>query len=130
MTASGGRNGRAAADAAIIASLAGGAKIADCARTANVSERTVTRRLEDPEFVARVSAARSDMLRQATARLSAGASEAVEALMELLDGELPPTVRLSAARVILDSGIRLRAEFEFGVRLDAIEGHLGIGGRE
>ena len=130
MTASGRHRGRTGADATLVASLAGGATTATCAQSAGVSERTVRRRLEDPDFMARVDSARAEMLRSATAQISAGATMAVSALIELLESSIPPSVRLGSAKAMLEYGIRLRAELEIDLRLRAIEGPLNLTGIE
>ena len=80
--------------------------------------------------MARVDSARAEMLRSATAQISAGATMAVSALIELLESSIPPSVRLGSAKAMLEYGIRLRAELEIDLRLRAIEGHLNLTGIE
>ena len=100
--------------------LAAGATIADAARQAGCSTRTISRWLDDPGFVSRVDAERSAIIGQATSKLGSAAGKAVEVLAELLGDELP-TVRLSAARAVLDSLLKLRQECEVERRLAALE---------
>ncbi len=96
------------------------------AKAAGVSQRTVRRRLSDPEFAAKVEAVRSEVLRRAVAKVSAGAVSAADTLLALLRPSEGSMVRLGAARAVLDFGIRLRAEVELSDRLRVVEQHLGI----
>ena len=63
------------------------------------------------------------------ARVSSMAIRAVATLGELLEANSTPTVRLGAAKSVLDIGLRLRAEWELGDRIAAIEAHLGLSER-
>jgi hypothetical protein len=109
-----------------VGSLAAGLTAAEAAKAAGVSERTVRRRLSDPEFVAKIEAARREVLHRAVAKVSGGAVSAADTLVTLLRPTERPTVRLGAAKAVLDFGIRLRTEVELSDRLKAIEEHLEI----
>ena len=126
MTVRGRHTGRSGADSVILSSLAAGLTAAEVARAAGVSERTVRRRLSDPEFAAKIEAARNEALHRAAAKVSAGAVSAADTLVVLLRPNERSMVRLGAARAVLDFGIRLRAELELSDRLKAVEQHLGI----
>jgi hypothetical protein len=89
------------ADDGLVASLAAGASAAAAAAKAEVSERTVRRRLEDPAFRARVDEARAELVRQAVGRLADVGALASDTLAELVQ-DAPPAVRLGAARGILE----------------------------
>ena len=108
------------ADAALIAALAGGATVREAAGAARVGERTVYRRLEDAEFKRRVDEARAELLSGAMSRLSAATTDAVTTLTGLLAAE-SETVRLGAARSILDTALRWRDQADLAGRLDNIE---------
>jgi len=110
VTPPGTQDGRRGADAVLVVALAGGATAAEAAKSAGVSERTVRRRLADADFVSRVEAVRSEMLDTAVARVSAGAVAAVDTLVGLMTPDSSPSVRLAAARAILQCGIQLRDE--------------------
>jgi hypothetical protein len=110
----------------LVAALAGGAVALEAAEAAGVSERTVRRRLADAAFVDRVEAARVEVVDNAVARVSASALAAVDTLRALMTPDVSPSVRLGAAKAILEYGIRLRAESELSERLAAIEEHLGL----
>jgi hypothetical protein len=115
--------GRRGADAALIAALAAGATREDAAAIANVSASTVYRRLGDPEFVAALDARRSDVVETTTARLVAQTTAAVDTLAELLDAEAP-SMRLGAARALLEHARRWIDGEDLARRIEAIEAHL------
>ena len=117
--------GRKNADAALIAALAGGATVRDAAATAKVGEMTVYRRLKDQDFRARVDEARAEMLTGAMARLSAATTGAVTTLASLLEAE-SESVRLGAARSILDTALKWREQSELAERIARVEGWLDL----
>ncbi len=121
--------GRAGADAALVTALAVGATVEQAAERAGVSARTAHRRLDDPDFVRRVDEARAELLGRAMARLSATCTSAVTTLGNLLTAE-SDSVRLGAARSILDLALRWRSEADLAQRLDRVEGWLEAMGDE
>jgi hypothetical protein len=72
----------------------------------------VSRRLEDPGFRKRVNDAQSQMLDSAIGRLAAMATAASSTLGQLLKAK-SETVRLGAARSILELHCRLKETAEF-----------------
>ena len=119
MTDRGGHKGRTGADAVLVAALAAGSTAAEAAQIAGVSERTVVRRLSDPDFRRCVEVARSEIVERAVIMVSGGAIMATQTLFDLMRPEVPPSVRLNAAKAVLDAGIRLHAELDLTKRLDA-----------
>lgn len=120
MTHGGRHNGRASADAALIAALASGSTARDAAKSAGVAERTVFRRLDDSDFRRQVEDARAALVTQTVARLTAAACEAVDTLRDLLDSE-QDFARLGAARAILEIGLRYREHEDLAARVAALE---------
>jgi hypothetical protein len=118
--------GRRRADDALVMALACGATVEAAAAKAGVSSATAFRRLKDPEFKARVDAARAEMVQRVTAMLTAAAMEAVKTLLDLQGGKQPPATRLGAARSVLEIGNRLRTENDLAARLEAAERALGL----
>ena len=112
------------ADSALITGLACGGTVEAAAKTAGVSERTAFRRLEDPSFRRRVAEARDAMVSRAVARLSATSTLAADTLRELLKAR-SETVRLGAARAVLELGAKLREHEELAERIAALEERLG-----
>lgn len=116
------RSRRSTKDDIIAATLASGQSQAHAARTAGVSERTVQRRMADPEFRARVDDARGDVLGRCLDVLGAGALEAAIVLRQItMDGNEPSTVRVSASRALLGSVLQWRDQIELSARIDQLE---------
>ena len=111
------------ADGALIAALAGGATVQEAARTAGVSESTAYRRLKEPAFCQRVAEARSEMIARAVGVLARGSTAAATTLALLLKAE-SETVRLGAARSILELAVKLRETEELERRIGALEERL------
>ncbi|HEX4613882.1 MAG TPA: hypothetical protein VH092_37220 [Urbifossiella sp.] len=123
-------------DDALVLALACGATVEAAARQAGLSERTVYKRLAESPFQARVKAVRSDMVRRSAGLLSAAAGQAVQTLLALMKDTSPPSVRLGAARAVIELGIKVRevAELEpelreLEERLNRLEGGPGGGPR-
>lgn len=104
----------------LVAALAAGCTYEAAAEQASVSERTVRRRLDDPAFRKQVDDARAEILGRAVARLTSASVRAVETLEALLGSEMD-FARLSAARAILELGVKLREQTELAARIDALE---------
>lgn len=102
---------------ALLLALACGATTEAAAKQCGVSDRTVRRRLEDPTFKARLRNLRVDMTRRAAGMLTAAAGEAVRTMLNLLKESAPPTVRLGAARAVLEIGIKVREVAELELEL-------------
>jgi hypothetical protein len=116
--------GRKNVDETLLAALACGATLEGAARQAGVSRRTAQRRAAEPEFQQRLAAARTDMLKRASAGLTGAAMESVKTLLALQGPGNPPAVRLGAARAMLELGIKLREAAELEERLAAVERQL------
>jgi hypothetical protein len=114
------RRGKKDCDDKLLLALAAGMTVPGAAAQAGCSERTVRRRLADPDFQARVRRVRADMLDRAAGALSAASVKAAAALAKLLDSDKEPVV-LGAARVLLDSVLKVREQTELERRLAALE---------
>jgi transposase len=117
------RNGKQKGEALLITSLAAGDSIREAAAKAGVSERTAHRRMKDPAFRQRVNETWSDLVREAVGRLGDAAAHAANVLRELLNAD-SETVRLSAARSILDHTVRLSEFASVDQRLSHLESIL------
>ena len=124
MTAGGRRN----ADSTLVMALAAGGTVEAAAKAADVSETTAYRRQREPAFRQRVAEVRDEMVSRAVARLSATSTLAADCLRELLKAQ-SETVRLGAARAILELGSRLREQEDLGARIAALERELAGNGR-
>ncbi|MGD9857215.1 MAG: hypothetical protein AB7U20_19900 [Planctomycetaceae bacterium] len=105
---------------ALVLALARGESIADAARLSGWSQRTIQRRLADPDFSRQVRDARADMIGRASARLADATDAAVQTLRDLLSAE-SESVRLSASRSILELACRLRDSEELEARVAELE---------
>jgi HEAT repeat protein len=119
-------NGRRKGDSTLLLALAGGQTVRDAARSAGIGERTATRRAADPAFCRRVAELRSGMVARAAGQLADGMAQAVATLRELLTAE-SESVRLAAARSILEIGPKLRETVELEERMAAIEAQASAG---
>lgn len=114
--------GRSQADYLLAASLAAGAREREAAKAGACSERTVRRRLAEPEFRQLVVEARDRICDEVLGRAVSHASRAVDVLAEVMDStESRPAVRVSAARALLDSVLRYREMEELVRRIERIE---------
>jgi hypothetical protein len=116
--------GRQNADDALVAALASGATVQHAARRARLSARTVHRRLEDEAFRRRVREARAAMLRRASGRMAAGMTGAATTLRDLLNAKAD-TVKLGAARALLELGVKLQDAADLQERVAELERRLG-----
>jgi hypothetical protein len=113
--------GRHNIDEPLALAIACGSTLEAAAAKLNVSTSTVQRRLKDPQFQQRLREVRAEMVTRATSMLTAAALEAVKTLLSLQAKESPPTVRLGAARAVLELGARLRESLELSERVAALE---------
>lgn len=112
---------------ALIVAFAAGCSQVEAAERAGVHRSTAARRWAGPTFRREVERTRSEMMRRAAGHLADGAVEAAQTLRSLLDSSHPPTVRLGAARSILELSIRTLEAVELERRIAALEdaGELG-----
>ena len=115
--------GRHNGDLTLVMALAAGLTNKQAAQEAGVSERTVVRRLGDPAFRKQVADARATTVEQAAARLTAASLLAVRTLLQLLEAE-SESVRLSAAKGILELGAKMREASELEAQIHALQERL------
>jgi biotin carboxyl carrier protein len=109
----------------LILALASGESVKDAARLANVSERTVYRRLRNESFAQRVNQARTSMLQQAVGRLARAVPKASEVLDKLLDSA-SERVRLQAAKAVMDCSVKLGDAVSYEQRLGSLEAMMNM----
>ena len=102
-------NGRQNGDSVLIVALLANPTLADAAKNAGLSEQTARRRLRDPEFQGRLDAAGSELIDAAVRAMAGHMEEAVATLVDL-NREAPPSIRLGAARTILELGPKWRTK--------------------
>jgi len=108
---------------ALALALASGATAPKAAEQAQVSLRTVRRKLANPAFRRLVSRLRGDMLAAALGRMAENMTRAADTVAGLLDEE-NAAIRLRAARTMLSLGLRLRDSVDLGERVRELEREL------
>jgi hypothetical protein len=111
-----------------IAALLGQPTIDKAARVVGVTGQTLKNWLKLPEFQQAFQQARQAVLRDALGRLQATSTEAADTLRKLLKAK-SETVRLGAARSILELGVKLRESLEYEARIAALEARASQEGR-
>jgi hypothetical protein len=109
------------ADQQLVLLLACGATVEGAARQTGISKSTVLRRLNDPVLLSEMQKVRGDMWQRIAGSLTAASTEAVRTLVLLQQPTNSGTVRLGAARAVLEVGMRVREAAEFEMRLAALE---------
>lgn len=117
---------RKRAEAPLLLALACGGTVEQAARQTKLSERTVYRRLQDPEFRRQLHSIRDDMVQRSAGMLTAAALEAVRTLLALQSATTPPAVRLGAARAILEIGMHVREVSDLAERMAELERQVGV----
>jgi len=114
-------------DDTLLKALAIGATVESAARKADVCERTVYRRLADPEFRKRLSALRAEMVERTAGMLTGGGLSAVKTLVDLQqDAATNAHVRRRAARDVRELGLKYRELAELEQRLALLEERLNL----
>lgn len=108
-------------DAQIITALACGGTVESAAQHANVSERTVYRRLAEPGFQQKLRDFQTELIKRTSGLLTATSIEAVKTLLSLLDRNVSGSTRLGAARTVLEMGLKLREVVDIETRLQNME---------
>jgi len=120
-------NGRAAGvltnwQARFVAALLEAPTVADAAAAAGIGERTAYRYLDDPAVKGELQARHDAMIGAAARRLSHEMDVALDVLHEIMvDAASPPTPRVSAARAVLDAGLRYAELVSLAGRVSALE---------
>lgn len=108
---------------AAIAGLLSEPTIAGAAEKAGVSESTLVRWLQEPDFKAKHRAARRSVVETAIGRLQRAATEAVDSLSRNLTCGTP-AVEVGAAKAILDQAIKAVELIDLAERVEALEEQL------
>lgn len=109
-------------DEKILSALIATKTISAAAATAGVSERTIYSRLADDDFRAEYERRQSMTLDAACKALQGAMTEAVEVLTSIMkDADTGPTARITAARNVLDYGVKLTELTDLAARVAALE---------
>lgn len=119
------RGADARRDAVIVATIAAGGRAEDAAAASGASERTVWRRLSDPDVARAIAEARATIAADVLTRAAAHARAAVDVLAAIMadPGELASS-RIAAARTLLQTAGTYGQAAETAARLEALEDAL------
>ena len=98
----------------------------EAAQKAGITERTMRRYFENPEFCKRYREAFAQVVQDATRQaqqLLAPALSTLESVMA--DEDIPATARVNAAKIALDYAVRLTDQNDLAERLTALEDMRG-----
>ena len=110
--------------------LASGLTQTEAAKKVGIGERTLRRWLKQDDFRQTVAAAKAEMVSRAVAMLADASTEAAATLRRLLQAD-SESVRLNAAKAVIELGIKLRESEELAKRVKQLEETIAtIGGRE
>jgi hypothetical protein len=104
--------------------LAGGATQKQAGIDNGVTGRTVGLWLAEPDFKARVTALRGEMVARAVGKLADGAAAAADELRRLLSEAEADAIKLQASKAVLELGTRLRESAELEGRLAELEARV------
>jgi hypothetical protein len=107
-------------DPLIAQALAQGCTQAEAARRADVSDRTVRRRLDEPAFKMLLTSARDQLLKNTADRFTSLQDKALDTIEQAMT-EGGTADQLRAARMVLEIGDRYRDRVELESRLIAVE---------
>ena len=95
---------------------------AEAAKKCGLSVRTLRLYLDDPEFFTEYQQRRQQMVIDATKKLQTYMQSAVETLKEITDNkETPPGIRASAARALLEYGLKYTDVTDLAERITELE---------
>ena len=104
-----------------------GMNIQGAAARAGINRKTLSRWLSEPSFWQAYRTASDAGLQTAARRLAAQMDGAVDVLVAVRDDEdAPPGVRLRAAQLVIESGLRLLDAVDISERLAALEDRLNV----
>lgn len=114
-----------------ITALVANPSIKAAAAACGISEKTIHQWLNDPAFASALKTAQDATTRAAMRRVVTSVSAAVTVLEDIMqDISVPPAARVSAARTLLDSALRVHETQDIEERIAAIERATRVRGNE
>ncbi|MBR6393911.1 MAG: hypothetical protein IKS13_03750 [Ruminococcus sp.] len=109
-------------DEVIVAELLNSVSIRAAAKKLGLQEKTIYKRMKQPEFKKLYADARKEVVEQATARLQNFANQAVSCLALVMSKqEYAPQVRTNAADAILRYCLKFSEKADIADRIEALE---------
>jgi hypothetical protein len=113
-----------------IAALLTCPSVPEAAQKAKVAERSLYRWLNRDDFQAAYRKERRKVVNHAVTTIQAGMSEAVQTLRNVMeDSESPASSKVSAARAILDFGLKSAELEDLAERVEALEKQAEVSGK-
>jgi DNA-binding NarL/FixJ family response regulator len=112
---------RKTADPILLSALASGLSLQQAALKAGISISTAKRRVADDAFKAELTAMQDECVAAARAVLLDNSAVAAATVASLLSQKFPPSVRLAAARTILEYGPTVQTAKQIEDRLAEVE---------
>lgn len=112
------------ADTALMVALACGLSPEAAAQKSGLSVRTVYRRRADSSFRQQVQEVRTEMVRRQGGMFTAAGMAAIKTFTTLQESAKSESVRLGAARAIIELGCKLRETVELMERMAELETRL------
>jgi DNA-binding MurR/RpiR family transcriptional regulator len=111
-----------------VAALLAQPSIAGAAKAVGIGEKTLWRWLQREDFRGAYQNARRRIVNQAIAHVQAGMSEAVQALRGVMNNkQAPASAKVSAARAMIDTGLRGLELEDLEARIEALEARVDAG---
>jgi hypothetical protein len=111
-------------DSKLLTVLACGATVENAARQCGISESTIRRRLKEPAFAHKLNRMRADMHLRVADQLTAASTEGVRTLVQLMKETNSGSVRLGAARSVVELSAKVRETADLAIRLAELEQRL------
>ena len=109
----------------VIAALLQYPTIPEAAKATGVSERTIYTWLRDDDFRDQYRLAKAEIVYQALGNLQKITGEAVEVLRDIMnDGSARSSSRISAAKTILETALKVLELEDLETRIEALEAEL------
>ncbi len=113
-----------------LAALISEPTLGEAAKKVGISEVTLWRWLQDPEFQEKYRTARRQAVSQSITQLQKISSEAVQTLRDVMnDKETPPASRVTAAKAVLEMSIKAVEVEDLAVRIEALEKAAEVAGK-
>ena len=105
--------------------LVSGKNQRDTAKEIGISERTLSRWLEQSNFYLALREKQERVIREAERLLGSAVTIAVKKLLSILENpETSPSVQVSSCRILLDSAMKYRQNLELEDRISRLESLL------
>lgn len=108
----------------VIAALLSSNTRQEAAEKAGISERTIRRYFAQADFLTRYNEEKKKILDEANTQIQGALEPSIKALREIVEAKkTPPSVKIQAARAILEYTIRLGEYTELEARIRLLESH-------